>query len=381
MMRQSLAQLIERFWCVAIIGMEKNTGKTTVLNHVLNSRSEKVCAITSIGFDGEDIDQVTGTKKPVIFVGCGTLVATASNLLGHCDFTREMLALTGIHTALGEVIILRAKSDGYVRLAGPSITTQMEKLLEMLKNCGAEKVYIDGAAARKSTAAIGASDACILSTGASFSSCIDHIVDQTLYRAKLLRLGATKQVSIRSLFTAKPEENPPGVAFCDSQDLDNERMAVDGIDSPVFSNGTSENDCLFLSDAGEKFDLGSALDDATPVMAANHLSSGALIFKGLFSGRFAGRLLERTRSLKGVRIVAQDGTRFFLNSEQYSEFIHRGATFEVIKPGNLMAITINPTSPEDFMVDGNELKIRLEEKSAVPVYDVVAEPSIGLVAQ
>ena len=168
-MGRSLAELIEGYSCVAIIGMEKNAGKTTVLNHLLSSRPPVVQAITSIGYDGEDTDQVTGTDKPSIYVGCGTMVATASSLLGQCDFTRELLRFTGFHTPMGEVVITRARSDGFAQIAGPSTTAQMSALISMLHELGATQVLVDGAAARKSTAAIASSEACILATGATFS--------------------------------------------------------------------------------------------------------------------------------------------------------------------------------------------------------------------
>ena len=54
---------------LAVVGLEKNCGKTECLNYILDripAEEHRVC-VTSIGIDGESIDQVTRTKKPEMF--------------------------------------------------------------------------------------------------------------------------------------------------------------------------------------------------------------------------------------------------------------------------------------------------------------------------
>ena len=98
---------------MSIVGMCKNAGKTTVLNWILqNTGRERVLGLTSIGRDGESTDVVTGTEKPSIFVPEGTLIATAKDMLRLGDVTKEIMATTGIPTPLGEVVVMRARSDG-----------------------------------------------------------------------------------------------------------------------------------------------------------------------------------------------------------------------------------------------------------------------------
>lgn len=176
---------------LAIVGMSKNAGKTTVLNRLislLEKKEELVPALTSIGRDGETTDIVTGTAKPGIWVRAGTLVATASDLLRYCDVTREILDTTGVHTPLGEVVVFRALSDGVVELAGPSMNDQMEALRDTLAGMGADIVLIDGAISRKSLAAPAVSEAVILCAGASYSPDMDTVVADTAYACGLLML-------------------------------------------------------------------------------------------------------------------------------------------------------------------------------------------------
>lgn len=126
-MSSNLIQQLQSVRSMSIVGMCKNAGKTTMLNWLLaHSGRGRVLGLTSIGRDGESTDVVTGTEKPSIFVPAGTLIATAKDMLWLGDVTKEILVSTGIPTPLGEVIIMRARSDGYVQLAGPSITTQLK---------------------------------------------------------------------------------------------------------------------------------------------------------------------------------------------------------------------------------------------------------------
>lgn len=339
-MGRSLAELVKKSSCVAIIGMEKNAGKTTVLNHLLSSRQQHVQAITSIGYDGEDTDQVTGTDKPTIYIGCGTLVATASGLLGQCDFTRELLSFSGFHTPMGEVVILRALSDGYAQIAGPSTTVQMTSLVKMFQEAGARQIFIDGAAARKSTAAISAADGCILATGAAFSHDIDQIVEQTKHYAELLTLPV----------------------FSD-------RIAA----NKICQSSMALNDYFLLNKEGQLAGTGDALDEAcSSLIASNCDAEMTVVFKGAVTQRFMQSLLEKCRNLTKMRLVAEDGTRFLLTSNQIKELRRRGATMQVKRPANLLAVTVNPVSPDGFNLNSSQICQKLREALLVPVIDVLA---------
>ena len=74
--------LLKDYKRLSIIGMEKNVGKTTVLNKLIEDIGlQKTIGLTSIGRDGEDTDVVTNTHKPRIYVNQGTIIATARDCL------------------------------------------------------------------------------------------------------------------------------------------------------------------------------------------------------------------------------------------------------------------------------------------------------------
>ena len=94
--------LLKDYKRLSIIGMEKNVGKTTVLNKLIEDIGlQKTIGLTSIGRDGEDTDVVTNTHKPRIYVNQGTIIATARDCLRNCDVTKEILYITDFQPLWG----------------------------------------------------------------------------------------------------------------------------------------------------------------------------------------------------------------------------------------------------------------------------------------
>lgn len=188
-MRDELIRRLNETATVSIVGMCKNAGKTTMLNWLLTGgHLQGTLGLTSIGRDGESTDVVTGTEKPGIFVREGTLIATAKDMLRLGDVTKEILMTTGIPTPLGEVVIMRARSAGYVQLAGPSITTQLKAVSEAFFELGADKSVIDGALGRKSLGARAVAEGVILCTGASYHMSMDKVIADTAHIYRLMNL-------------------------------------------------------------------------------------------------------------------------------------------------------------------------------------------------
>ena len=194
-MSSNLIQQLQSVRSMSIVGMCKNAGKTTMLNWLLaHSGRGRVLGLTSIGRDGESTDVVTGTEKPSIFVPAGTLIATAKDMLWLGDVTKEILVSTGIPTPLGEVIIMRARSDGYVQLAGPSITTQLKSVSQTFFDLGAEQSIIDGALGRKSLGARQVAEGIVLCTGASYHMRMEKVVADTVSIYRIMNLPKAQTV-------------------------------------------------------------------------------------------------------------------------------------------------------------------------------------------
>ncbi len=175
---------------LSIIGMDKNCGKTVVLNYILNRlRDNKITlAITSIGVDGERVDIVSGGKKPEITLEKGTIFATAETLYTQRRVVSELLAVSDITTAIGDVVIAKALSRGKVMLGGASSTPNLIKLISELKAVGAELTIVDGALSRRSLASPAVTEATILCTGAAVSINIDKLVADTKHTFNMMSL-------------------------------------------------------------------------------------------------------------------------------------------------------------------------------------------------
>ncbi|MBR1659086.1 MAG: hypothetical protein IJ705_02050 [Oscillospiraceae bacterium] len=316
----------------ALLGMCKNAGKTTALNRLIGEYAARgtVLGLTSIGRDGESRDLVTGTDKPPIYMYEGMLAATTEELLPLCDVTREILSLPGISTSLGQVVIFRARSDGFVQLAGPSIVEQLLPLRRELEKLGAECVLIDGALGRRSPAAgVPEQDGvCVLSTGASLNADMELVVEDTAFAARMLCL---------------PKATVPGPK----------------LDRFTLFRG---NEAYGAADAGELCAL-----------LKKGAGPGEILLAGALTESQALALLRGGAKLEGLRLIAGDGSRYLLKRERFRKLEALGLGFAVLRPTRLAALTVNPVSAGGWRFDAGEFLEKMRAAVSVPVLDVEAE--------
>lgn len=331
-MRTSLTERITPYRSVSIIGMCKNAGKTTVLNQIVReaARNHTVLGLTSIGRDGEDKDLVTGTKKPGIYVREGTLIATADQLaLHHCDVTKEILDTTGMFTPMGQVVLLRAKSDGAVQLAGPSMTSQLSALRDRFFDLGAQKVLLDGALSRKSLCGRHVSEATILCTGASYHKNIRTVVEDTAYQCKILTLPETTDPEIRALAA------------------------------------TEDRSIALLTADGPKI-VPEKLEDALRKQPAR-----AVFFGGALTDHAIKPLLMSSVPLKQLIFAVRDSSKILLGQDTFEKLLRRGVHLQVMESVNLVALTVNPFSAYGLHFDPVELRETMAQQVLLPVFDVM----------
>ena len=339
-MTPTLTQLIAPYHSVSIIGMCKNAGKTTVLNRLIEEAAQngRLLALTSIGRDGEDKDLVTGTRKPGIAIPEGTLVATASDLiLSHCDVTREILDTTGISTPMGQVVILRARSDGNIQLAGPSITAQLARLREDLFRFGADLVLIDGALSRKTLCSRKVTEATILCTGASYHKNIHTVVEDTAYHCQLLTLPETEDKAVRAWVQSMADFR--GVAI------------FGGGEPRILPAGVELSEALRRS-GGE---------------------ARAVFFGGALSDFVLKPLLMSVAPLKGLTFLVRDSSKLLLKQDSFEKLLRRGVELRVLDNVNLVAVTVNPFSAYGFHFSKDELMKRMAERVNLPVINVMED--------
>ena len=333
-MATTLIQQIAPYRTVSIIGMCKNAGKTTALNQIIREASSNgiVLGLTSIGRDGEGKDLVTGTQKPGIYVPENTMIATASELALHqCDITKEILDTTAISTPMGEVVLLRAKSDGNVQLAGPSMVSQLADVRDRFYALGAQRVLLDGALSRKSLCSRRVSEATILCTGASYHSSMDTVLADTAFQCSILTLPEIQDPALRALASVTDRET-----------------------------------VLWTADGPSNLLPMEKLEDKLRKIPAK-----AVFFGGALTDRTIQPLLMSSIPLQDVCLVVRDSSKILLGQSMFEKLHRRGASLQVIDSVNLVAVTVNPFSAYGNHFDPVQLRQRMAQMTQLPVFDVM----------
>jgi len=342
MNRLDILEMIKPYSTISIIGMDKNVGKTTVLNYLLEkSRGTLKLGLTSIGRDGEEEDRVTATEKPRIYVEKGTCLATAKQCLYNSDITREILSTTGIHTAMGEVVIVKALSDGYVELGGPSLNSYMIQVCKELKGLGSDLVIVDGALSRKSFASPSITEATILATGAALSRNMDKVVEKTSHAVKLLSL--------------QQEDNKHIFGVCKN------------IHEAVRVSIINKDDSIV------NLEVLTALEAAKEVVMNLTEEAAYVVVKGIISDKFIEDIMKSTDKFKGVTFLAEDGTKVFINGDTLYKFERQGGRLKVLNGINVICVTCNPKSPYGYEFDKERFMDKLRNSISLPIIDVKAE--------
>lgn len=172
---------------LGVFGTAKNTGKTTVLNAVLRCLwGFGSIALTSIGFDGEDLDHITGLPKPKVVVDEGILVVTSKEVVWRSTAKLVLLSETRIETTFGPLGIYRVKSSGRVPLVGPNSSDALLEVKDVLKSYDPKFLLVDGAINRM--VPFQHVDYIILATGASRSRDLKELLLEAKTICKALAL-------------------------------------------------------------------------------------------------------------------------------------------------------------------------------------------------
>lgn len=321
---------------LSLIGTYKNAGKTTVLNAILEEarkkRINRKIAITSIGRDGEQKDLVTSTKKPKIYVSEGTIVATAKKFVNKSDITKEILASTDITTSVGKIVLYRALSSGYCEIAGPSSVEDCRRIREIIKNIDKNALYIvDGALSRKSTAGHFLTQASILATGAALDNSFEKVINNTIHQYNLFMIEKADKDIIKTKL---------------------------------------EKDITIIGDKNISIDTLVAFSNAKLISNQINETTKAIVIKGAITQKFLNDLISEN-DLRDITIVAEDATRFMIDSFLYSKLNIMGVKLRVLEKTKLIAITINPFSPTGMVFDSLEFENAIKKEVDIPVIDVL----------
>ncbi|MFA8435831.1 MAG: hypothetical protein ACEPOZ_15040 [Marinifilaceae bacterium] len=326
---------IEKYRSLSIVGLEKNTGKTECLNYVLSRMKDgpKRIALTSIGIDGENRDQVKQTHKPEIDVYEGMVFVTPELYYKDRKLVSEVLDVSTQSTCLGRLVTARAISTDKAMISGPANNRALKELIGEMEKFDVDLTIVDGALSRKSLGSPAVTDAMILATGAALSANIPQLVFQTQYTYDLINLP---QVEDEIRDKLMPIEN--GIWAIDPEG----KLFDLKIDSVLLIDKAKDR----LFQHGNRF-----------------FANGAVTDKFL-------NFLKAQKQIGEIELIVRDFTRIFVSPDTFYAFQKRGGKMKVLQKTQLIAITINPVSPDGYHLNSDELKKALESKLNLPVYDV-----------
>lgn len=333
-----IQQIRNNYSSVSIIGLAKNAGKTVVLNYLISEASESnmTIGLTSTGRDGENIDLVTNTKKPPIFVEENTVVATAKQALLMSDAKFEILETTGMLSPMGEIIIVRVRHSGNMQIAGPVNTKEIKEVVRLLKSFGAEVVFVDGAIDRKAASSPVVTDSCIIATGAVISRDMKKVIEKTAYTVECFSLpqinGHLKDMLI---------------------ELDNSSLITKDEQIVPLNIKTGITAGKIISD--------SINQDTEYIYVKGAITMGLL------------RELSINPFVKGFKLIIEDATKIFLEPSEWLEVKKRGLSINTLNNISVVAVTLNPVSPMGYYFDSAVFYENMKQHiKGVKIIDVVS---------
>lgn len=319
---------------LSIVGLEKNTGKTVCLNYILHRMNELGVhvGVTSIGVDGEQVDAVFATAKPEITLYEGTHFITSEQHYTKRQLVSILEHVDSRRTALGPLVTARVLVRGKALLSGAATTGVLKSQLEQLDSMGVGISIVDGALSRLSLASPTVTDAMILATGAAVSANVKQLVAKTKFLHNLICLN---EVSSELRDT-----------------LNNIESGIWAIDSEQQPHDLNIRSAFLIGNTDNKM-----------------FAYGKTFFAaGAISDRLLKILVTKERD---ITLITRDFTKLFITPEAYVEFTRRGGRLLVLQRSRLIAVTLNPTSPQGFLLDSKSTCEALSDALQTPVYDVM----------
>ena len=304
----------KRYINIAIAGICKNAGKTTVLNYIL-ANYHCQWGILSTGRDGEPEDTLYKTPKPKVIIPQGCLFCAEAKTLLPLGSGISILTKTPFSRANRELWIAQSEIDLKTEITGPATVCEQLACADLMKKMGAEKVLIDGSFDRKSIALSNAVDAIILSAGASFGNA------QTIAE-ELQRL-----ITLSRIETYK---------------------------SPVLQQLATQNNILLkYKGRWHSTGLASLISNSTKLMEI--LSQTAKISHLYIPGAYTSSVNNRIgKQLSGIQLIFRHPECIKLSSDELKHFLENQKPLTLI-PFKLKAITLNPHGVGSSDLDADEM--------------------------
>lgn len=345
---------------LSLIGLAKNVGKTTTTNVLLETLISQALyqpqelVLTSLGLDGEATDALTGLPKPRYIPEAGLLLATTEELLRQAEQEGgrfERLTQLVARTVLGPVWLVRVLQTGRVIIAGPPQLKDIRHMLQLSRQYHARLGIIDGAINRLGAASPAITDACIVCTGASVASTPELVAQRT---SNILAGLQVSQSTRRDLYETLHTQV---------------RL--------VATSTEGEQVRLYQ-------DTMAPLTEATWIRDCIQEKMSTFLLRGALTEELARILLQQLTQQPiqyNAELLVSDATKIFCHTVVLQRLMAAGLAVRVAHPLRILAITINPYTPEYTCSSQHLLDILLKvlPEDHPPVIDVLSGLVSGVV--
>lgn len=287
--------------------------------------------ISSIGLDGEEMDQITFLPKPRIQVYTNMVVVTAKLCLEHSTAKLQVLDELDMDSPLGKMQVVRVLDEGQVLVGGPSKIHDMDMLIQYFKDKSIDKIFIDGAFSRHSSLRV--SEGFIYCVGGGYSTLLENIVSKA--RTDIAR------------FNLLP------------------------IAQPFMVLNTQRVICLIQRDGSIKYLSSSSLLSEFDVFSHIDAVTEGIYLPNALTDEFAKKLLK-SKPIALKMVIVDHPTSIQVKDDTFKRLqIHY--QLYAIHHTRLLAVCMNPTSPYRQAFDAFEMKLALEKVISYPIINVLEE--------
>lgn len=324
-----MTKKLDKHQVIGIVGLAKNTGKTTTLNWLIKKNLNETIGLTSVGLDGEKMDQIHFLPKPRIRVYTQMIVATAQSCLDESMIDYDVIDKTNLFTSIGEILVVRIKSEGFLVIAGPTTNDELSGVLKTMK-AYATKIFVDGAFNRMTFSNLDEIDGVILATGAAVSPSMEETVEQTRRIVNLFNLKRT-----------------------------------------TYQVKNHEAKIVFSTHDGEIYVYDKKISSIEDILNNERIDIQKIYIKGAISEKLIDTLILSRRS--HYELIGEDPSRFIFQSKRFKYLEVLDVDLSVEKTFRLLYVTMNPFRPTHQSYDANEFMKALKEKIDIDVFDVMRE--------
>jgi len=306
----------------SIIALSKNAGKTTLLNYFINQyqQASVKLGISTIGVDGEEKDLLSGHAKPLLTVPEGTLVVTTAGGLSTGTASWRILEKTAISSSIGDVYLAEAVQSGTVKLLGTPHAEDISYIGHLFHSYGVEKMFVDGAYDRFSSADPSLVDHIYLVIGASL-----HPDEKIFWRIVEKKLFPFFYPIVREeeIIQKSNEWERREQLIIKHRDQWNRYPARELYTNQTLLNGHIE----------------------------------WMLLPGVLTEQLMYKMLHTKRAW---HIVLPHGLKSFLTPEMVDKWRRKGGTIQVLHPISIKSIVYNPYSPEGYTLSSWQMEQRLQ---------------------